>query len=150
MVSGGLRWPAQFEASPHPARSGALAAFRGRSTIVAPELAVTRLDPGRVDFDIPGGGRCDPGRQLRAQLRQILGLLRKSLGDLDIAVVILGDPVAEADGGHDGGARTRGGCNAEVGYDRNARIERFPGGDAAVLRERVERYVDVRKRPQVL
>src|SRR3954469_13834830 len=150
MVSGGLRWPAQFEASPHPARSGALAAFRGRSTIVAPELAVTRLDPGRVDFDIAGGGRRDPGRQLRAQLRQILGLLRKSLGDLDVAIVILGDPVIETDRSHDRPAGARRCTVAELGYDRHARIERFPGADAAVLRERVERYVDVRKRQQML
>src|SRR3954453_3014280 len=106
MVSGGLRWPAQFEASPHPARSGALAAFRGRSTIVAPELAIARLDAGRVDFDIAGGGRRNPGGHLRTQLRPIIRLCRKFAGDRGIALVILGAPVAEADSGHDGGART--------------------------------------------
>src|SRR4051795_11980236 len=101
MVSGGLRWPAQFEASPHPARSGALAAFRGRSTIVAPELAIARLDPGRVDFDIAGGGGCDPSRQLATQLRQVRRLRRIFAGDRGIALVILGDPVVETDSSHD-------------------------------------------------
>src|SRR3954447_8236613 len=101
MVSGGLRWPAQFEASPHPARSGALAAFRGRSTIVAPELAVTRLDPGRVDFAIAGRRTRNPSRQVRPQLRQMRRLCRIFGCDRGIALVIIGAPVIETARSHD-------------------------------------------------
>src|SRR3954469_6918301 len=110
MVSGGLRWPAQFEATPQPAGSGAPAAFDSRGTIVAPELAIARFDLARVDFDIAGGRRCDPGRQVAAQPRQIRRLRRIFAGDRGIALVVLGDPVVETDRSHDRTTGTRRGA----------------------------------------
>ena len=80
-----------------------------------------------------------------------MGRLRRIFAcDRGIAVIVLGDPVVETDGSHDRPAGTRRGAVSELGDDRNPRIEGFPGADAAILREGIERYVDLRKGQQML
>ena len=122
----------------------------GCRAIVAPELPVAGLDALRVDRDVSGQRARDPNRKFGSQLLQIRGHSGKSLRDGNIAVVIGGDPVVETDGFEDGAARTRRRAVAELGDDRNAHIERFPGRDTAVLRKRIERDIDGLKRPQMV
>src|SRR6185437_2340842 len=92
-------------AKPGPAASITDAGPRSRRAIVAPELAITRLDTLRVDGDVSGRRACDSGGKIGPQSLQMRRHRCIFLRDCNIAVVILGDPVVEADGFQDRSGR---------------------------------------------